>query len=106
AFPGVKKVHPLRIYMPAAFEPTIVSPEFVQSAVNGGGLTRSSASRVASDSFLKNDTFEPHVMTGVDKLHAQGYYGKGQTVGILDTGIDYTHPALNGGKASGTPCFG
>ncbi|KAE8193965.1 hypothetical protein CF336_g3747, partial [Tilletia laevis] len=25
---------------------------------------------------------------------------------ILDTGIDYTHPALNGGKASGTPCFG
>ncbi|CAD6917570.1 unnamed protein product, partial [Tilletia controversa] len=87
AFPGVKEVHPLRIYKPAAFEPTIVSPEFVQSAVNGGGLTRSSASRVASDSFLKNDTFEPHVMTGVDKLHAQGYYGKGQT-------------------ASGTPCFG
>ncbi|CAD6912575.1 unnamed protein product [Tilletia controversa] len=34
AFPGVKKVHPLRIYMPAAFEPTIVSPEFVQSAAN------------------------------------------------------------------------
>ncbi|CAD6939938.1 unnamed protein product [Tilletia controversa] len=87
AFPGVKKVHPLRIYMPAAFEPTIVSPEFVQSAVNGGSLTRSSASRVASDSVLKNDTFEPHVMTGVDKLHAQGYYGKGQT-------------------PSGTPCFG
>ncbi|CAD6950703.1 unnamed protein product [Tilletia laevis] len=106
AFPGVKKVHPLQTYKPAAFQPTIVSPEFVQSAVNGGGLTRSSASRVASDSFLKNDTFEPHVMTGVDKVHAQGYYGKGQTVGILDTGIDYTHPALNGGKASGTPCFG
>ncbi|CAD6915858.1 unnamed protein product [Tilletia laevis] len=105
AFPGVKKVHPLRIYMPAAFEPTIVTPEFVQSAVNGGGLTRSSASRVASDSVLKNDTFEPHVMTGVDKLHAQGYYGKGQTIGILDTGIDYTHPALNGGKPAGTPCF-
>ncbi|CAD7067466.1 unnamed protein product [Tilletia caries] len=83
AFPGVKK-----------------------SAVNGGSLTRSSASRVASDSVLKNDTFEPHVMTGVDKLHAQGYYGKGQTVGIIDTGIDYTHPALNGRKPSGTPCFG
>ncbi|KAE8215444.1 hypothetical protein CF327_g1271 [Tilletia walkeri] len=102
-FPGVKKVHKLRNYKPAAFQPTIAGPEFVQSAVNGGDLA---GSRVTADSFLRNDTFEPHVMTGVDKLHAQGYYGKGQTVGILDTGIDYTHPALNGGKPSGTPCFG
>ncbi|KDN35547.1 subtilisin-like protein, partial [Tilletiaria anomala UBC 951] len=52
------------------------------------------------------DTFEPHVMTGVDKLHAQGYFGKGITVGVVDTGIDYTHPALNSGKPAGTACFG
>ncbi|KAI8049672.1 peptidase S8/S53 domain-containing protein [Syncephalis plumigaleata] len=41
----------------------------------------------------------PHKATGVATLHAQGYYGYGIKIGILDTGIDYTHPALGG-------CFG
>ncbi|KAK0532439.1 hypothetical protein OC834_002597 [Tilletia horrida] len=108
AFPGVKAVQPLRIYKPAAFQPTVAAPDFVQGAVNGVGanvIAGATGARTANP-LLTNDTFEPHVMTNVNKLHAQGYYGKGQTVGILDTGIDYTHPALNGGKPSGTPCFG
>ncbi|KAK0552841.1 hypothetical protein OC846_001412 [Tilletia horrida] len=105
SYPGVKEVTRLRLYKPAAYQPTIASPEFVQSAVNGGA-SLSSSSRTSSTAYLRNDTFEPHVMTNVNKLHAQGYFGKGQTVGILDTGVDYTHPALNGGKPSGTPCFG
>ncbi|KAK0526066.1 hypothetical protein OC834_004941 [Tilletia horrida] len=50
--------------------------------------------------------YVPHQMTGIDKLHREGIRGKGQTIGIIDTGIDYTHPALNGGKPAGTPCFG
>ncbi|OBS22133.1 hypothetical protein FPOA_08469 [Fusarium poae] len=40
-----------------------------------------------------------HHWTGVDKLHAAGIRGKGATVAIVDTGIDYTHKALGG-------CFG
>ncbi|KAK1978215.1 subtilase [Colletotrichum cereale] len=40
-----------------------------------------------------------HWMTGVDKLHEQGVLGKGVKVGVVDTGTDYTHPALGG-------CFG
>ncbi|KAI4638974.1 uncharacterized protein J4E78_011040 [Alternaria triticimaculans] len=44
-------------------------------------------------------TFSPHVMTQVDKLHAEGVTGKGFRVAIVDSGLDYTHPALGG-------CFG
>jgi subtilisin family serine protease len=44
-------------------------------------------------------SFSPHVMTQVDKLHAEGVTGKGFRVAIVDSGVDYTHPALGG-------CFG
>lgn len=45
------------------------------------------------------DAYSPHVMTQVDKLHEQGITGKGVKVAIVDTGVDYKHPALGG-------CFG
>lgn len=39
-------------------------------------------------------------MTGVTRVHAElGLTGQGVKVGVIDTGIDYTHPALGG-------CFG
>ena len=47
------------------------------------------------------DTFPPHVMTGVDKLHAEGISGEGVFVALIDTGVDYTHPALGGGFGAG-----
>ncbi|MEE6449820.1 S8 family serine peptidase [Gottfriedia acidiceleris] len=31
---------------------------------------------------------------GLDRLHAEGFTGKGIKIGILDTGIDYNHPDL------------
>ncbi|KAK9710861.1 hypothetical protein K7432_008173 [Basidiobolus ranarum] len=41
-----------------------------------------------------------HFMTGVDKVHKElKFTGAGIKVGVIDTGIDYTHPALGG-------CFG
>ncbi|KAK2013592.1 subtilase [Colletotrichum eremochloae] len=48
---------------------------------------------------LGNDTFSSHVQTQVDKLHRNGITGKGLKVAVIDTGIDYLHPALGG-------CFG
>ncbi|KAH8892987.1 putative minor extracellular protease vpr [Thozetella sp. PMI_491] len=42
-----------------------------------------------------------HSMTGVDKLHDAGITGKGVKVAIVDTGVDYNHPALGGGFGPG-----
>ncbi|WYZ37882.1 hypothetical protein EsH8_II_001388 [Colletotrichum jinshuiense] len=57
---------------------------------------------VTGESFSDDATalnYDIHWMTGVDKLHEQGILGKGVKVGIVDTGTEYTHPALGG-------CFG
>lgn len=47
------------------------------------------------------DTFSPHVMTQVDRLHAEGVTGKGYRIAVVDGGIDYTHPALGSGFGKG-----
>ncbi|KAF2689831.1 subtilase [Lentithecium fluviatile CBS 122367] len=46
-----------------------------------------------------SDTFSTHVMTQVDKLRAEGVTGQGVKIAVIDTGVDYNHPALGG-------CFG
>ncbi|PEL08384.1 S8 family serine peptidase [Bacillus sp. AFS017336] len=38
---------------------------------------------------------------GVDKLHEEGFTGKGVKVGVIDTGIDYNHPDLKGAYKGG-----
>ena len=38
---------------------------------------------------------------GIEKLHKEGFTGKGVKVGILDTGIDYNHPDLKGAFKGG-----
>ncbi|KAH8893170.1 subtilisin-like protease [Thozetella sp. PMI_491] len=50
---------------------------------------------------LDNDTITTHVMTGVDKLHKEGYDGSGVKIAIVDSGVDYTLPALGGGFGPG-----
>lgn len=45
------------------------------------------------------DVLFADTLTQVQDTHNYGYKGKGITVGIIDTGVDYTHPALGG-------CFG
>ncbi|PFH58154.1 hypothetical protein XA68_14096 [Ophiocordyceps unilateralis] len=42
------------------------------------------------------DALPAHVMAQVDRLHAEGITGRGYRIAVIDTGIDYTHPALGG----------
>ncbi|KAL7793830.1 peptidase S8/S53 domain-containing protein [Trichoderma ceciliae] len=44
---------------------------------------------------------QPLVMGNVQKLHDQGIKGKGVQVAIIDSGVDYRHPALGGGFGRG-----
>ncbi|KAJ7263763.1 subtilisin-like protease [Mycena rebaudengoi] len=78
--PGLVAIHPIQIHD----RPNPVSSKPV--AVGDRGLP---------------DSQSTHVQTGVAKLHAQGITGKGVTVAIIDTGIDYTHPALGAGFGRG-----
>jgi subtilisin family serine protease/subtilisin-like proprotein convertase family protein len=44
-------------------------------------------------------------LIGANTLHAAGYTGVGQTVAILDTGIDRDHPAFASGRIVAEACF-
>ncbi|KAG8738765.1 hypothetical protein FRC10_006482 [Ceratobasidium sp. 414] len=83
---GVESISPIRLYpAPKPFSQYVVG---------------------AANKTAAKDTLSTHVMTGVDKVHADGYFGKGIKIGIIDTGIDYTHPALGGKFGPGNKVIG
>ncbi|GKT88937.1 minor extracellular protease vpr (subtilase) [Colletotrichum tofieldiae] len=84
--PSVKNVWPVRTY-------GIAEPEVIWTGKQGRDYVDLKKRQ------LGNDTFSTHVQTQVDKLHRDGITGKGIKVAVIDTGIDYLHPALGG-------CFG
>ncbi|VTO88895.1 hypothetical protein SNK03_013482 [Fusarium graminearum] len=87
ALPVVKNVWPVKVYgIPAPRVEWVAEP----------GMKAPLSKRAVNDTA---DTFSPHVMTQVDKLRKKGITGHGIKVAVIDTGIDYKHPALGG-------CFG
>ncbi|KAK5992069.1 Minor extracellular protease Vpr-like protein [Cladobotryum mycophilum] len=84
---GVKNVWPVRV-MPRP-EPYFAA---APPAFGNGTLPH-----LTGDS----DVNRPLKMANVDKLHKQGIKGKGVKIGIIDSGVDYLHPALGGGFGKG-----
>jgi hypothetical protein len=89
AAPQVRNIWPARV---------------IRKLVQDGQKNQNAAFPSAQNTRAKRQTqaprpFSPHVMTQIDKLHAEGITGNGFRVAIIDSGVDYTHPALGG-------CFG
>ncbi|GAA5902544.1 hypothetical protein JCM6882_009312 [Rhodosporidiobolus microsporus] len=78
---------------------SLSSASALSSLLSSSGSKSKRATVDTSATAYANDTFGPHVMTGVDKLHAQGKLGSGVKIGVIDTGVDYKNPLLGG-------CFG
>ncbi len=82
----VKNIWPVRVYnWPVVNSSTLNLDAVVKLGAQGN----------------QNQGYAPHVMGGVDKLHAEGITGKGMFVAIVDSGVDYHHPALGGGFGPG-----
>ncbi|KAI9149896.1 Minor extracellular protease vpr [Paramyrothecium foliicola] len=93
SLPAVKNIWPVRVFdRPAPVKGFPIANSTNGSVVPGGLLHERQANGTSPGN-------APHVMTQVDRLHAKGITGKGITIAIIDTGVDYHHPALGG-------CFG
>ncbi|KAH7304020.1 peptidase S8/S53 domain-containing protein [Stachybotrys elegans] len=87
SLPSVKNIWPVYV---------IELPELELEEVVSAGVSAHSQLKRSGKTSLSN---APHVMTQIDKMHAEGITGKGIKIAVIDSGIEYTHPALGG-------CFG
>lgn len=88
ALPGVASVsEPVRYEAPEP--PTPASEEQARKAL-------AAAAKSAKNSGRESVTVTG--LTGVPEVHRAGLTGRGVTVGVIDSGVAYDHPALGGGS--------
>ncbi|KAI9147013.1 peptidase [Paramyrothecium foliicola] len=98
ALPEVVRLVPVR-YIPRPAAPIELARETIDIAQGVASASQDSVADRKSNTKLNYNT--PHSMTGVDRLHSAGIFGKGVKIAVLDTGVDYYHPNLGGGFGEG-----
>lgn len=102
---GIEHAWPLRILRGTAPLRGSTNTRAGMAASSMAGWELAPLSKRGSTTFpppsaYANDTFNPHVMTGVANLHNQGVLGSRDIkVAVIDSGVDYLNPILGG-------CFG
>ncbi|GME36314.1 putative subtilisin-like serine protease pr1c protein [Neofusicoccum parvum] len=101
--PEIKAVYPINTYY-------LTGSEMRASPYGSGDVFEEQLERRQEPEASPQDSidtiFSTHVMTGVDRLHAENITGAGVKIAILDTGIDYLHPALGAGFGAGFKVVG
>ncbi|CAA9957455.1 subtilisin serine protease pr1c [Pyrenophora teres f. maculata] len=92
SFSSVKQIWPVKVVSRPVTKVTEVP--------FGYGYTQSTPQHAHQKRGIQ-DAYIPHVMGGVDKLHAQNITGKGVFIGLIDSGVDFMHPVLGGGFGPG-----
>ncbi|PKC06327.1 subtilisin-like protein [Rhizophagus irregularis] len=93
---GVQSVEPVQKHRIPPISFNMIKSKYTQMFFDKRDWTTNTPLNLTKEANLNTI----HKMIGVDLVHKQfGYYGKGIKVGVIDTGIDYLHPALGG-------CFG
>ncbi|EFY87880.1 subtilisin-like protease [Metarhizium acridum CQMa 102] len=95
---GVVKIHPVEMHSLGGIAPPSDRAKGEKQRSFVGKLSKRQATRRALPE-TNTTAYPPHVMMQVDKLRSKGITGKGIKIAMIDTGVDYEHPALGG-------CFG
>lgn len=91
------------VFSGVSVESTADNIDTLRALVSAGVSRVWSSNRITLDHTAPSQSFSSdaaasnysvHSWTGVDKVHAAGYFGKGAVVAIVDTGTQYTHPAV------------
>ncbi len=88
--PGVAAVSPVDYYTTGHSKPVTLAKEAVRQFTTKRMLSADpfgQNKKAKRDDAPPADTFMPHVMMGVDRLHAEGILGQDIVVGLIDTGI-------------------
>lgn len=97
ALPAVERVWPAGYFtLPVGTSATTVNID----------TSTSSSSSVTGAYNITYNRWSAHNNTNVARVQADGYLGNGVVIGFVDTGIDYTHPALGGGFGPGYKVVG